>query len=148
MERVHMPYRFLEDVAIADVALEAEGRTLVELFGQAALALTNTMVKNPEKIEQAVSRAFDIKAEDREMLLFNFLQELIFLKDAELLLFNRFDLRISQRDSAWILEATVKGEKIAPERHELLADVKAVSFHKFSVLKTARGWKASVILDV
>jgi SHS2 domain-containing protein len=143
-----MPYRFLEDVAIADVAFEAEGESLVELFQQAALALTNTMVKDPEKIEAVVGKNIEVQAENPEMLLFNFLQELIFLKDAELLLFNRFEMQIFQRNAAWLLRSKAQGDRVDPDRHELLADVKAVSLHQFQVLKTARGWRASVILDV
>jgi SHS2 domain-containing protein len=143
-----MPYRFLEDVAIADVAFEAEGKTLPELFQQAALAMTNTMVKDPGKIEQNVIKCFELEAEDPEMLLFHFLQELIFYKDAERLLFNRFDLAIDQGIGKWRLRASALGEEISPEKHELLADVKAVSLHDFRVQRAARGWQASVILDV
>jgi SHS2 domain-containing protein len=143
-----MPYRFIEDVAIADVAFEAEGRTLVGLFEEAASALTATMVKDPDLLEADEERAFSVRAGDREMLLFQFLQELVFLKDAELLLFSRCRLRISREGAAWVLEATVRGERISPERQELLADVKAVSLHRFSLGRTTRGWKASVILDV
>ena len=143
-----MPYRFLEDVAIADVAFEARGETLSALFQDAALAVTNTMVQDVGAIEPRAQKNFELEAENPEMLLYRFLQELIFFKDAELLLFNRFDLDIRPMNGAWRLRATVAGEEISPERHELLADVKAVSFHNFVVEKTPQGWRASVIVDV
>jgi SHS2 domain-containing protein len=143
-----MSYRFLEDVAIADVAFEASGKTLVELFSNAALAVTNTMVKDVETVEQRVVKSFELEADDPEMLLYHFLQELVFYKDAELLLFSGYDLDIRQEIGKWRLNATVRGEELSREKHELLADVKAVSLHNFKVRRTAQEWRADVILDV
>ena len=144
-----MPYKFLEDVAIADVAFEASGATLQELFESAALAVTGTMVKNVEKIRQKIKKPIGVSAENVEMLLFCFLQELIFYKDAEILLFNAFHFDvIEQKGDFWYLGAEAYGEEIDPQSHELLADVKAVSLHDFVVEKAPEGWRASVILDV
>lgn len=140
-------YRYLDDVAIADVAFEAEGKTIHELFEAAGFALTNSMIKELAQIEQRVMKSFEVEAEDVEMLLFNFLQELIFYKDAERLLFSKFDLDI-EHDDGWHLRAKAYGEEIDQEKHELLADVKAVALHNFKVEETAKGWRASVIVDV
>jgi SHS2 domain-containing protein len=141
-------YRYLEDVAIADVAFEAQGKTLTELFLNAALAVTNTMVKDVGTVDQRVAKSFELDADDPEMLLYCFLQELVFYKDAELLLFSKFDLDIRRGIGRWRLIATARGEEISPEKHELGTDIKAVSLHHFNVQKTAQGWKANVILDV
>ncbi len=143
-----MPYKYLEDVAIADVAFEAQGKTLDEVFESSGFALTNAMIKDLSKIEQRAEKSFEVEAEDVEMLLFNFLQELIFYKDAERLLFNKFDLDIVQKEGGWLLSARAYGEEIDREKHELLADVKAVALHNFKVEETEKGWKASVIVDV
>lgn len=142
-----MPYRFLENYAIADVAFEATGKTIEELFESSALAVTNTMVKDLKSVKQKVTKNIEVKSDTLEMLLFNFLQELIFLKDAKLLLFNKFDIRISKGKK---LKLTVKasGEKLDMKKHELLVDVKAVSMHNYKVQKTKSGWSVSVILDV
>jgi len=143
-----MPYKFLEDISIADVAFEAQGKTLEELFKEAALAVTNTMVEDVRTIEQKTSKSIEIIAENVEMLLFHFLQELIFYKDAELLLFSKFDLAIEQEDSAWHLRGKAYGEEISADKHRLLVDVKAVSLHNFKVEKKGEGWRAVVIIDV
>jgi protein archease len=143
-----MPYRFLEDVAIADVAFEAEGGTLGELLESAGLALTGTMVGNLDKLDRNVIKCFEIEAPDPDMLLYRFLQELVFLKDAERLLFSRFELDPVEGTSSWHLRVRAFGDEIAPEKHELLADVKAVSLHNFIVRKTNAEWRAEVILDV
>ncbi len=143
-----MPYKFLEDIAIADVAFEATGKTIEELFESSALAVTNTMVKDLKSVKQKVTKKIKVKADNVEMLLFNFLQEIIFYKDAELLLFNKFDSTIASQNKKWELKANAYGEKLDMKKHELLADVKAVSLHNFKVEKTKTGWKADVILDV
>jgi protein archease len=143
-----MPYRYLEDVAIADVAFEAEGRTLRELLESAALAMTNTMIRNMDKLEPKVIKCFEVTAGNPEMLLYRFLQELIFYKDAEGLLFNRFELDPVQGVPSWHLRVRAFGDGISPEKHELHADVKAVSLHNFSVRQTPDGWRADVIVDV
>jgi SHS2 domain-containing protein len=143
-----MPYRFLEDVAIADVAFEAEGGTLSELLESAGLALTGTMVRNMDKMERKVIKCFEIEAPEPEMLLYRFLQELVFLKDAERLLFSKFELDSVEGTTSWHLRVRAFGDEISPEKHELLADVKAVSFHNFSVRKMNAEWRAEVILDV
>jgi SHS2 domain-containing protein len=143
-----MPYRYLEDVAIADVAFEAEGKTLRELLESAALAMTNTMIRNMDQVEQKVIRCFEVTAENPEMLLYRFLQELVFYKDAEGLLFNKFELDPEQGVPSWRLRVRAFGEEISQEKHELLADVKAVSLHNFSVRQTPDGWRGEVIVDV
>ena len=143
-----MPYRYLQDVAIADVAFEAWGKTMEELFESSGFALTNAMIKDLGQLEQKVEKCFEVEALDVEMLLFNFLQELIFYKDAERLLFNRFELDIEQKENTCYLRVKACGEEIDQEKHELLADAKAVALHNFKVEETAKGWGATVIVDV
>ena len=144
-----MSYKFLEDTAIAAVAFEADGAILQELFESAALAVTGTMVKDVGRIKRRVKKPIGVAAENVEMLLFSFLQKLIFYKDAELLLFNAFHFDvIEQKGDSWYLCAEAYGEEIDQQSHELLADVKAVSLHNFVMEKAPEGWRASIILDV
>jgi SHS2 domain-containing protein len=76
------------------------------------------------------------------------LQELIFLKDAELLLVCKYEMKIYRTEAGIILRAILKGETIDNTRHEMLVDVKAVSWHLFKVERVKSEWKAFVILDV
>jgi len=140
-----MPYKYIEDVAIADVAFEASGKTIEEMFVSAAEALMNTQVKDLSAISAVDEVRFELKAKDEERLLHDFLQELIFYKDAKLLLFREYKLKIEKADGGFTLSANLKGEPINQKKHELLVDVKAVSWHMFKIEK---GWKAFIILDV
>ena len=143
-----MPYNFLDDIAIADVAFEAWGDTPEEMFVAAADATMNVMVDNFDKIEPHENRAIVLKAEKMDMLLFEFLQELIFFKDAEMLLLRVEDVKIGHEDDFYILSAAAYGEQIDPEKHDLVVDVKAVTMHKFKVEQTQRGWETLVVLDI
>jgi len=141
-------YRFREDIAIADAAFEAWGATLEELFTAAADATTNTMLENLEAIEDRQRRPIRLEEESADLLLFRLLEELIYLKDTEGLLLRVPTVLISRRDGALALEAEARGEPLNPLRHRLLADVKAVTLHGLRVERTARGWEASVVLDI
>ncbi len=82
------------------------------------------------------------------MLLYIFLQEIIFLKDSERLIFKRCRIAVDREVPAWHLHAQASGEAIDPGRQKLLSDVKAVSHHDFRVRQTCGGWTADVILDL
>src|SRR3989344_944604 len=114
-----MPYSFKDDIAVADVAFEATGRTLAELFESAGLAVTHTMVRDLASVQTKVAKKIEVEGSDVENLLFNFLQEVVFLKDAELLLFSK--ITIDEIDETHCA-ATLRGEKLDPKKHKLLAD--------------------------
>ena len=143
-----MPYRYLEDIGTADIAFEATGRDLAELFKAAADATMNVMIDNLQAIEPRETRYIELSSDEIDMLLFDFLQELIYFKDAERLLLRVRDTRIEQRDGNYFLKAETAGEPLDATRHHQRADVKAVTLHGFSVQKEDDSWKARVLLDI
>ena len=143
-----MPFEFLDEVAIADVAFEAWGETIEEMFISAADATMNVMVADLEKIERRERREIEISSDALDMLLFNLLQEIIFFKDAEQLLLRIEAAKIEHENGGYVVKATSWGEEIDPGRHQLVVDVKAVTLHKFKVEQTPRGWETFVILDI
>jgi protein archease len=143
-----MPYHYLEDVGTADIAFEATGSDLAELFSNAADATTNVMIENIEAIQARETRQIELSNDKLDMLLFDLLQELIFLKDAERLLLRMREVRIAEEHENYFLKATAEGEPLDAERHHQRADVKAVTLHDFSVERTESGWKARVLLDI
>ena len=143
-----MPYRFLEDIAIADVAFEAWGDTVEAMFAAAATATMNVMVGDLEAIAVRTHRSVRVESDELDLLLFNFLQELIFYKDAEQLLLRVENVRLERDRPPFSAVAELAGETLDMDRHELVADVKAVTLHKFRVEEAERGWEAFVILDI
>jgi SHS2 domain-containing protein len=143
-----MPYHYLEEIGTADIAFEATGRDLPELFKAAADATMNVMIDNLDAIEPRETRHIVLASDQIDMLLFDFLQELIYFKDAEQLLLRVCDARVEKRDEKYFLTAEAAGERLDAARHHQRADVKAVTLHGFSVEKQDDGWKATVLLDI
>ena len=143
-----MPYEYLEEFGTADIAFEATGRDLPALFRDAADATTNVMIDNIEAIQSRQTRRIELSNDKLDMLLFDLLQELIFLKDAERLLLRMREVQIGERDENYFVKATAEGELLDAERHHQRADVKAVTLHDFSVERMEGGWKARVLLDI
>jgi len=143
-----MPYRFLEDIATADVAFEAWGNTREELFAAGADAFLRTMVHDPEAVERREEIVVAVESTDLDLLLFSFLQELVFLKDARLLLLHPEKVRIMEEDGCFRLESALRGEKIDRQRHSLVVDVKAATLHRLRVAFESGIWRGMVVLDV
>jgi SHS2 domain-containing protein len=140
-------YRVLDEVALADCALEIEAVDLADLFVTAARALAEVMVE-PDTLVLTVERAIGIEAPARDLLLFDWLGELIFLKDRDGEVFPVADVRI-EGDGPFRLAARVRGGRIDPDRTERRADPKAVTFHRLSVEPTGEGgWRARVVIDI
>jgi SHS2 domain-containing protein len=143
-----MPYEYLEDIGTADIAFEATGRDLPELFTAAADATMNVMIENLDAIEPRETREIELTNDNIDMLLFDFLQELIYFKDAERLLLRIREVQIDEKEEKYFLNATAAGEPLDAGRHQQRADVKAVTLHDFRVEKSEGGWKATAILDI
>ncbi len=131
--------------ATADAVFKAYGKSLPELFENAALALFEIMV-NTKKVKPKVKKHIRVSAKDLKELMFRWLNELIFYPDAEGLAFSKFRIKLDEKKL--VLEADVWGERIDPERHELREDVKACTYHKLELKKKKGGWEAQVIVDI
>src|SRR5438067_11619853 len=130
-----MPYKFLNEIGIADIAFEATGRDLPELFTAVADATLNVMIENLDAIEAHETRRIELKNDAIDMLLFDFLQELIDFKDAERLLLRVRELQIDEKDGSYFLDGTTKGERRDATRHEQRADWKADTLRDVLVRK-------------
>lgn len=140
-----MTFRYLPDVALADIAFEADADSPGPLFESCALAVTDIMV-DPGTLKEKVTREFTLAADDLDRLLYDFLTELIFLKDVDSLLFRRFEVDVAPDGRS--LRANAWGEGIDRERHRLRNDVKAVTMHLFGIRQEGKTMKATVVLDI
>jgi SHS2 domain-containing protein len=131
------------DITTADVAFIAYGKSLDELFANAALAMFEVMI-NTKQVEPKVEVKVEVEGNDLESLMFNWLNELLVYVDAENLAFSEFDVRVDEKIPK--LEAICKGEKIS-NKHETKTHVKACTYHKLKV-KRNKTWEAFVILDI
>jgi len=141
-----VPYEFLDDGVTSDVTFHAWGGSLEELFAAAADATLNVMVRSVESVRPLETRSASVEADELDLLLKRFLDELIYRKDVEELLLRATEVHVDAADHR--VQAVLVGERIEPERHELVADVKGVTLHDLRVERAETGWHAYVTLDV
>ena len=133
---------------MADAAIEVNSDSLEGIFVDSGKALTNTMVEDLKSIKTNQKYTFKVESQERDLLLFEFLEKLVIEKDANQMLFSEFEVKINQTDKKFMVSVIAHGEHIDYDRHELCADVKAVTLHKFSLTKEKEDWKAEMILDI
>jgi SHS2 domain-containing protein len=141
-------YRLLEGLTRADAAFRAEEADLTALFRTAWRATLELMLPDPTTLQGLVHRHIGLANPAVDLLLFDFLGELIDYKDAEGLLLGLERLSVEDGPGGYRLEAEAAGQAADPARHELGVDVKAVTLHHLAVERTPLGWQATVVLDV
>ncbi|MDO8671705.1 MAG: archease [Dehalococcoidia bacterium] len=127
----------------ADIGIVAHGSTLEETFAAAARGMFSIMV-DLDDIRPEISRDIDVRASDLELLLVEWLSELLFIFETEYLLFSRFEVSTAAEGQ---LRARAWGERINQERHHIGTGIKAVTRHLLS-LERRDGYRATVIFDV
>ncbi len=137
-------FSYAEDGPLADLTVDTWGETLEDVFRQSAIALFNAITPI-EGISQDETREFEVEGHDMGALLFNFLDELLYLQEVDLIVFSGFDLEIDRE--SFILTATCHGELFDLSKHTQGIAVKAVTFHQMKMEQTDEGWALRVVLD-
>jgi len=128
----------------ADLAWRIRGQSLAELFENAAGALTATMTDR-RYVRRRERRTVELESPDREALLVDWLNHLLYLFDVEGFLGREFHFTsLSERR----LKATAWGEAFDPQRHPEKSAVKAATYHHLEIRPWGDGWQATVILDL
>ena len=135
-------YRYIEHPS--DVGFEAYGATLEELFANAALAMYSFMT-DVDAIEDEEERTVAVQAEDLYSMMFDWLDEMLFLFESESLVMKTFDIEVD--DSEFSIRGKCSGGTFDPERHEAGIIIKAVTYNMMEV-KRNDTWHARVVLDV
>jgi SHS2 domain-containing protein len=140
-------FRFLEEIALADIGFEAEGGSIEEVFRGATQALLESMA-TPSTVAQTWERMIERSDVDPSSLLFDWLSEVVYWKDAAGVVFREAPLTLTQEHNVWLLRARLIGAPVDQKTQELHADVKGVTKHLYELKPTAGRWKARVVLDV
>ncbi len=135
-----MKYKFLKHTA--DVKFQAYGKTLEESFSNAALAMFSIMT-DVKKIKPKIKKEFNIKGIDQKQLLYKFLEEFLFLIDAEFLLLSKIaKININENE----LNAVVYFDK--SDKYKTHGDVKAVTYQQMEIKKEKDKFIVQVVVDV
>jgi SHS2 domain-containing protein len=137
-----MSYRFLEHTA--DVKFQAEGKTVEEVFTESAMALKETICGKITVLELEI-KEINIKGDNFEGLLYNFLEEFLFLLDSEGFLVSRIK-EINIDKEKFSLSATISGDNA--ENYKFTNDVKAITYNEMYVKSEKSKWFSQVVLDV
>lgn len=139
-------WEFLDTIALADCAMDVEGSSLDDLFATAARAVAEVMV-DPATVAVTDERRVSLSASSLDLLLYDWLSELLYLKDSEQMVFTEAEVLVTQ-DSPCRLEGRLRGGVIDRERTALRADAKAVTFHQFTLEPRDGGWHARLVIDI
>ena len=135
-----MGKQFEEIEHTADVAIRVWGQDLAALFANAAFGMT-ALLTNIEDVVATTKATIELEAEDVEILLVDWLSELLFLGERDDVVYMRIDrLEIAPNR----LKATVRGGPVQ-ERH---AHIKAVTFSELQIKRTDRGYETVIVFDV
>ena len=128
----------------ADVGIIAYGTDIEQLFCNAALALFS-LITELESIQEKSHLNLRVSSDERDSLLVEWLNELIYFFDAKHMLFNRFDIESLTQNE---LKATCHGEDFDPMKHKIKRGVKAATYHMLRLDKNNDGYEAQIILDI
>ena len=136
--------RFEEIEHTADLAIRAHGRTIEELFENAALGLFSLIWATDSVSEFPVSRTLALEAPDRDRLLHAWLRELLYIHEADDIALGAF--RITHL-SGGRLEAEVSGVAVGELPDPPVCAIKAVTYHGLEIEQTREGFTAELIFD-
>ena len=140
-------FEYLEDEAIADIAFKAYGGTINELFLNAAMATANLQT-DIELLDDNEVRYLQFEKSDLDRLLKEFLSEILFYKDAELLFAKDFEIDVSEIDEGYKFEGKLIGGIFDPSKHPMHNDLKAITWHDFKVSRLEDSWQCYVLIDI
>jgi SHS2 domain-containing protein len=138
-------YRFLQHTA--DAKFQAFGATLEEAFANAALAVASVMW-DWATVAPSVRLRVEVQGQDLERLLYNYLEEILYLLDTRAFLLAGVDgLRIEETGEGWRLAADFVGDT-NPDKYEIYGEVKAVTYNEMCIEKNAQGASVQVVIDL
>ena len=121
-----MSYEYLDHTA--DVIIHAKGKDLKQAFEQAALGFYD-VISDIKIVEEKITKEVTIESEDYESLLFDWIDQLIFLFDTEYLICSSIEVvSIEKMDDNYKLVAIVRGEDFDINKHPQEAEVKAMTY--------------------
>ena len=142
VRRVKKGFEILDHTA--DIGIAAYGADIKEVFRNAALGLFSLMAELDD-IKEDVQREVKLSAEDEEVLLIEWLNELIYIFDVEHIIFKRFEIDELAGNQ---IRARCFGEEIKPGQHKVKREIKAATYHMLRISKSNGGYEVKVIFDI
>jgi SHS2 domain-containing protein len=128
----------------ADIGIRGVAPTLEQAFEQTAVAMT-AVITDPGQVSAAKAVSIHCEAPDHELLLLDWINELVYEMAVQGLLFKRFQVAIDEGK----LSATAFGEAVDRHKHQPAVEIKGATFTELRVYHQPDGlWVAQCIVDV
>ena len=136
-------YEFLEHTA--DAKFRAYGNNLEEAFSNAALAMTSIIADG--KVKPVIMANITVLGKDQKALLYNFLEEFLFLIDTENIFLSEIKkIKISKKNEEFALEATISADDI--KNYKTHGDIKAVTYNEMEINEEKNNCMVQVVVDI
>jgi SHS2 domain-containing protein len=140
-------FQFLDDVALADLAFDAGGDSVQEVFEAASNAVIEAMA-DPKTVGATWERRVEHVEADLAELLFEWLSDFVYWKDAAGVVFSRAVISVTRAGVEWKLAGRLIGEPVNQATQTLRNDVKGVTKHLYRLHQDNGRWRVRVVLDV
>lgn len=137
-------YSYPEGGPTADLLVEATGKTLEEAFAYLAYGMFN-MITPLKGISEKETFTLKAKGMDLESLLFNLMDEFLYINDVEFLVPKRIKIDIDLKNFS--ASAKCVGERFSSKTHEVGIAVKAVTYHLMEIKKQSDRWLVRMVFD-
>ena len=142
MNSTPVTYQIIDHTA--DLGIIVKGLDVKSLFIHAAQAITDLMVEGDISDKTAI-RDVLVKGEDFPDLMVRWLGEILYLFEGENLIVDSIDIKSI---SPIRLKSTLTLASFDPDHHQVLREIKAVTYHQIDVDQRDNGWEARVIFDI
>ena len=128
----------------ADIGIRGYGNTIEMAFSQAATAMM-AAICDVSRVKPMIRQDIYCEAPDHDLLLVDWLNELVYVIAVKHMLFSQFDVNIENSS----LKATAWGEPIDISRHQPAVEVKGATYTELKVNRDSNGkWMAQCVIDV
>lgn len=132
------PFEFLDHTA--DIKVKAKGKTLNEVFENSVKAISQYVSGN-QKIGNKKKKTIEAKGTDMESLLYNFIDEILYLIDAE----SFIPIKASVKIKGNTLKAELHGDST---KNYSLDHIKSATYAEMTIKNMKNYWEAVFVLDV
>jgi len=140
-------YEILDNITSADIAVSVKADNLNELFMKSGIALVSEMTDEPDLIREREKRSGTLNHQELELLFFQFLNEILFYKDAEGLILKPAYVDIKTEAGEYLCNYLLAGEKIDESLCGFRIDIKGVSLHHLKIEEEGGIFKGIAVFD-
>ena len=139
-----MEKRYEQFSHTADIGVRVFGKTLKELFENAAFAMFDILA-DLEGLKGEITQDFELTAPNHEELLIAWLDELLYNFYTKNIIFYKFEVAELSED---VVMAKAFGRSISENRNRLKTEIKAATYYNLKIIKKDDYFEVDIIFDV